>query len=214
MTLLEPDVALTDFALALECGGFAAWLFRARDASRPGALPFVLFFAATGLAALLGGIFHGFLSDPHSNPARAVWTATMITIGAAALSCWLAAARLCLSEAGAALLIRFAAALFVIYIAAVLFISDSFRVAVVHYLPAAAFLLLAFILAYRRRRDGFLLAGAAGVLLAFVAAGIQQYGLNLHPLYFNHNAFYHLVQAAALLLIFVAARGVITRRAM
>lgn len=211
MTLLEPDVALTDFALALECGGFAAWLFRARDVSRPGTFPFVFFFAATGLAALLGGIFHGFLSDRQLELARAVWTGTMIAIGAAALSSWLAAAGLCLSGAGAALLIRFAAALFVIYIAAVLFISDSFTVAVVHYLPAATFLLLAFILAYRRSRDGFLLAGAAGVLLTFVAAGIQQYGLNLHPLYFNHNAFYHLIQAVALLLIFVAARGVTTR---
>jgi hypothetical protein len=44
---------------------------------------------------------------------------------------------------------------------------------------------------------------------AFVAAGIQQGGIGLHPVYFNHNALYHLVQGIALALIFLAARGLL-----
>lgn len=214
MTLLEPDVALTDFALALECGAFAAWLFKILDRGRRRALPFIIFFAATGAAALLGGIFHGFLSDRLSATARTVWTAIMVAIGIAAFSSWLAAARLCLSAAAAPLLVGFAAVIFGIYIAVVLFITQSFTVAVVHYLPAAAFLLLAFGLAYRRSGESSLLAGVGGVLLTFVAAGIQQYGIGLHSLYFNHNALYHLIQAFALLLIFLAARDVATRGAV
>jgi len=52
MTLLEPAVTLTDFALAIECGLFAVWLNGLRSARFQAA--FVILFAATGVAALLG----------------------------------------------------------------------------------------------------------------------------------------------------------------
>jgi hypothetical protein len=49
------------------------------------------------------------------------------------------------------------------------------------------------------------------VALSFVAAAVQQTETSLHPLYFNHNALYHLIQAFALLLIFLAARGLLRK---
>jgi len=39
-----------------------------------------------------------------------------------------------------------------------------------------------------------------------LASYLQQRGVGLHPIYFNHNALYHALQAVALLLIFVARR--------
>jgi hypothetical protein len=206
MTLLEPDVALTDFGLALECAGFSAWLYRSSHADALLRPTFIAFFAALGLAALLGAVTHGFLSDPQSPVYRLIWSATLLAIGVAALAGWSLGARLLLSEIAAKRMMAAAGAVFAGYVAVVLLVSQSFTVAVIHYLPAAAFLLAAFTLSYLQRRDRFLLAGSAGVALSFVAAAVQQTETSLHPLYFNHNALYHLIQAFALLLIFLAAR--------
>jgi len=54
-----------------------------------------------------------------------------------------------------------------------------------------------------------MLYGLAGTMLTLVAAIIQRKEIKLHSRYFNHNAFYHLVQAIALLMIFMAARKMI-----
>ena len=208
MTLHEPDVTLTDFGLAIECACFVVWLLR-QEPGRPYRAGFIVFFFAVGVAALLGGISHGFLPDPQFWLWRIVWRATLLAIGLAALASWSIGARLCLPGAAATRVTIFAGALFAIYTVVVLFISQSFLVAIAHYLPAAAFLLVAFMIAYRSEPSGYLRAGIAGVVLTFVAAGIQQAEIGLHPLYFNHNALYHLVQAVGLFLIFWASRGLV-----
>jgi hypothetical protein len=94
-----------------------------------------------------------------------------------------------------------------LHVAAVLFFSQSFALAVVHYLPAAAFLLASLLVAYGRRREPHLLPGIAGLLLSFMAAAIQQTEARIPSLQLSHNALYHLVQAVALLMIFFTARG-------
>ena len=209
MTLLEPDVALTDFGLAIECAAFVTWLCRQPDAGSPLRAGFIALFAGVGLAALLGGITHGFLPDQRAWPDRVLWHGTLIAIGVAALASWTIGAHLCLPRTVARGITMLAGLVFAGYVAVVLFVSQSFTAAIVFYLPAAAFLLLAFGIAWLRRRAGFLLAGIAGVVLMFVAAGIQQSGIGLHPLYFDYNALYHLIQALALCLIFLAARGIL-----
>jgi hypothetical protein len=93
-----------------------------------------------------------------------------------------------------------------------LFVGESFLVAIVSYAPAALFLLIAFGLVYRQCHGPYLLAGVAGLALTFIAAAVQQAGIGLHSHYFDHNAFYHLIQGAALFLIFWAARGLIKSR--
>jgi hypothetical protein len=47
---------------------------------------------------------------------------------------------------------------------------------------------------------------AASLGLTFVAAAVQQARVALHPRYFDHNALYHLIQAAGLYLVFRGAR--------
>jgi predicted neutral ceramidase superfamily lipid hydrolase len=207
ITLYEPDVALTDFALAIECAIFAIWLARTNQSAGALRPAFVAFFAAVGVASLLGGIAHGFLPDEQTLLHRIVWTGTLIAIGCASFASWAAGARLWLSDTGAARVTIFAGLLLAAYLVVVLFVSRAFVVAIAHYLPATVFLLVSFVVAYRRRRERFLVFGILGVALTFVAAGIQQGGVGLHPIYFNHNALYHVVQGCALALIFLAARG-------
>ena len=209
--ILEPAVALSDFALSLECGWFAAWLLRRPHARHLLALGFSALFGSVGAAALLGGITHGFLPDASSPLHRLAWTGTLLTIGLAASASWIVGAQLCLAAPLARAVAILAAALFAVYALVVVFASQSFLVAIANYLPAAAFLLFAFAYAYRRQRSQALAVGMIGVALTFLAALVQQSGYGLHPVYFDHNAAYHVVQGLALLLIFLAARGILSR---
>ena len=207
MTLLEPDVALTDFGLAAECALFAGWLYARAPAGKPVLGWFMILFAALGIGALLGGITHGFLGDPQSVAYRVVWVATLLAIGVVALASWAIGAHLLFTGSGAQRVLLLAGVLFALYTVVVLFFSQSFAVAVINYVPAAAFALAAFVLTYVRRRAATMLPGIAGLLLTFTAAAIQQGGIALPALGLTHNALYHLVQALALLLIFLTARG-------
>ena len=98
VTLIEPDVALTDFGLAAECALFAGWLFRRGLTGNPLRRWFVVLFVALGLGALLGGITHGFLPDAGSDVARAVWAATLMAIGLAAFASWAVGAHVLFAE--------------------------------------------------------------------------------------------------------------------
>lgn len=208
MTLLEPDVALTDFALALISAGFVVWIsrFKHGDGLRRA---FLLFFGAVAVAALLGGITHGYLPKDDTPLYVTVWTGSLIAIGVAAFASWMIGARLLMRDQAAQPIIVLAAALLVSYVTILLLASSSFAVAVIHYAPAAIFLIVAFGIAYYRHRKRFMLAGVAGVAMTFAAAAIQQLGIGLHPTYLSHNALYHVLQGVSLFLIFVAARGLL-----
>ncbi len=209
MTLHEPDVALTDLGLALECAWFTAWLVG--HGARADRLRgwFICFFAATGLAAFLSAVTHGLVPDRASALYRVLWVGIYAAIGMAAVASWAVGSRLVFSEVAARRIAIAALIVFAIYLAIVLFVARSFVLAILHYLSAALFLLVAFMMALRRRRERFLAAGVAGVALTFLAALVQQSGIGLAVLRFDHNALYHLIQAVALFLIFLAARGLL-----
>lgn len=204
--LTEPDVTLTDYGLALECAALASLLYRV-GTRRPGLRCwFAVFFGSIGVAALAGGTVHGFFLDAGTVGQAILWPTSLLAVGFAALAAWSIGARMLFSPGVARGLSMAAAAEFAGYCAVVLVVARTFVVAVVNYVPAATFLFIAFAVVYARERAGALLAAVAGLGLSFAAAGVQQGRLALHPVYFNHNALYHLIQAVALLLIFRGAR--------
>jgi hypothetical protein len=205
VTLSEPDVALTDFGLAIECAVFAGSLYWGRR-GRSLRTWWILFFGALGGGALLGGITHGFVTDDDSALPRALWSATLFAIGLAALACWVIGGYLLFPQRAVRQVIVVAVSLFAAYVVIILFVSASFAIAIVHYGLAGAFLLAAFIVIYRRRRQRAVLAGIAGTALSYAAAAVQQSEIAMPALNLSHNALYHLIQAVALLLIFLAAR--------
>lgn len=207
--IAEPDVTLTDYGLALECALFAILLARLRDGAGPVRRWFLVFFAALSVAALAGGTVHGFFYDETTQAYQLTWNATLVAVGVVALSAWMIGSRFDFAQPSGRLLRWAGVALFVAYCLIVLLVSDSFTVAIIHYLPAVLFLLYAFARSYRRSRRPYLLNGLIGLLLTLVAAGVQQLGIPLHPVYFDHNALYHLVQAVALLILFLSARKII-----
>ncbi len=207
--IAEPDVTLTDYGLALECALFAVLLARLRDGADPARGWFLVFFAALSVAALAGGTSHGFFYDETTLTYQVVWKTTLLAIGVVALSAWMIGSRFEFAHSAGIVLRWTGAALFIGYCPVVLFVRDTFAVAIVHYLPAVFFLLYAFARSYRRSRKPYLLNGLVGLSLTLVAAGIQQLGIPLHPVYFDHNALYHLAQAVALLILFLSARQII-----
>ena len=193
----EPDVTLTDYALALECAVFCILLLRDRTAQGPLRGWWAFFFGSIGLAALIGGTVHGFLPG---NPT--LWIATLLTLGATSLAGWMLGSHMLPLP-----WIRpVAVVLLGLYIGVVLFVSQAFLVAIAMYLPATVFLLLSTVVLYATSRDRAYAFGIVGLVLTFVAAAVQQLKLAAHPVYFNHNALYHLIQFVALWLIFIAAR--------
>jgi hypothetical protein len=212
----EPDVTLTDYALAVECAALAVAIGRRPAVDRELRSWFALFFAVTAIAALLGGTVHGFLLDPSSRWRPPAWVATMLAIGVASLAAWNAGTRLLLPRGVGAT--RASGALraagwltLAIYAAVVLLVTQRFWVAIAFYVPAVIALLAGFEAARRRSPSAALTWGVAGVALVFPAALVQQLRIAPHPVYFNHNALYHLIQGVAFFLIFLGARGALAR---
>src|SRR6266852_2139136 len=195
--MTEPDVALTDYALAIECALFAS-LVRRREHAR--------FFGAAAVASLAGGTVHGFFLDPRTLGNAVLWRVTLIAIGVTAASAWAIGARVLFPAPTARRITIAAAAAFAAYCVLMLLITQDFRAAVVFYLPAAVFLLVVLSVAHARARERGILVAVAGLGLMFIAAAVQQARIALHPTYFDHNALYHLIQAVALWLLFLGLR--------
>jgi hypothetical protein len=194
----EPDVTITDFLLAIEALAFSVLI--ARSSTTALQRWFVIFFGATALASLAGGLVHGFFSD-----SKVLWRLVLIALGVVSAAGWAIGADLLFTDRTARLVATVAWVAFVPYAFVVIVVTDTFLAAVVNYLPSTLFLIVAFFAAYRAQPNRPLLAGLVGLVLTLVAAAIQQSQIALHPR-FNHNALYHLLQGIALLLIFDAAR--------
>lgn len=207
--MLDPVVSLTDYAIAVESGILAALVWRKSwGASR---LWFALFFAFVGVAAALGGTVHGFVADESTTTYAVMWRATLISIGGASLAAAMGAAKSGWGRAVQRAVALITVGGLVIYCVAVAFFTRQYLAAIIVYLPATLFLLVSFVAAYFRVRTAErerkrTLAGAVGMLLTFVAAGVQQSRIEVAGL--DHNALYHVIQAVALWLIYVGAVGV------
>ena len=206
MTLTEPAVALTDFALTIECAVFALLLARGDASDRTLRLWFVVFFASAGVASLLGGSVHGFFPDRASDGRRILWQVTLLAILVTALAAWNIGAGLLLTQRNASTVRRLAILQLLIFSFIVMFVKHEFFIAIIAYLPATLFLLIGLIAGYRRRRLPALRWGIAGLGLTFLAAAVQRLNISIHPRYFDHNALYHVIQGAGLWMIFLGAR--------
>lgn len=208
MTLLEPDVTLTDYLLAIEASAFA-WIL-ARSSTGPGRLAqkFVMLFTAIAVASLLGGTIHGFVPERHPwYPA--LWSMTLITLGVSAFAAWLISADLMVGLATSRIFTWIALLQLIAYVLFVVVVRSDFVVGIINYLLAISFLTVCFAVRWFRTRSLHVAVGLAGFGLTFLAAWIQHSRIALYPPFVDHNAFYHLVQAIALGMIFYSAKSIV-----
>jgi hypothetical protein len=206
--MTEPAVTLTDYALAIECAVFVTALSRLNARDRELCFWFVVFFASAGAASVLGGTVHGFFLAASSPGRRILWPATILAILATSLAAWNIGAVLQLEERKAIVVRGLAIAQLVLFSLVVLLVTSKFYVGIIAYLPSTLFLLFALLTTYRRRPDRAIRWGVTGLALTLVAAAVQQLRVGSRSNYFNHNVLYHVIQGAALGMIFVAARSI------
>lgn len=208
LTLHEADVALTDVGLAVLGGWFAQRLWRRREGCTlryDGAI----IMAALAAAALFGAIFHAFFPlKTTTRPGFLMWMPVAASIAVASAMMLTVSARrlLDLSDTARRLLVGAYALAFVVV---VLFVNESYGTIVKFYGPALLLMLAVSVREALRGTDPAWRQLSAGLALSVLAALLQQARVILHPVYFDHNALYHVVQSAALVLIY---RGIAAAR--
>jgi len=211
--MTEPDVTLTDYALAIECALFAALATRWPAPDPRLRRSWAILFGSICVGSILGGSVHGFFAAQNTPGYALLWAGTLLCLGITSTAMWMIGSYVLLDEHPGNVVRRAAIVVLIVYSTVVLFVSQRFVVAIAAYLPATIFLLVAFVIAYRRstERRRALLSGIIALALTFVAAAIQQLRIAIHPVYFNHNALYHVIQGLALWLLFLGAREVTKR---
>lgn len=200
----ELMTTLTDYLLAAVALGLARSLFRG-NGSRAAAL-WALAFAASGLAALIGGTVHGVGHLVPPGLEQAVRVVTMMAIGTGS-TCLLAGVVFASVGPGPIRRLLFGlCALHLTVFLAWIARYPHFRYVAYDSAPAALAVLVFLIRRWRRSGSAAAAQGTAGMLLSMAGAVAQQARLGIHPVWFNHNDLYHVIQAGALWLLHRAGR--------
>lgn len=184
----EPMTVVTDYAL----GSVAAWLslllFRNAQAARR---LWAVAFAALAAAAFLGGTWHGFLQS------NLLWKATTLSAGVASFGMVAGSSWAVFSGPVRAFVLTAAMAKLLVY--SIWMLShDAFLYVVID--TGIAFIVVAAL--HLWKWNGPILAGVA---ISIAGALVQASGFRLHE-HFNHNDLYHVIQIAALVLLYRGAK--------
>lgn len=202
--LHEVAVSISDFSLSALSAVLAARLLSRNTEMQRVKKWFAVEIIAVAVAALLGGIVHGFVSDTDGFWGALIWRSTLVFIGLTGFAAIMIASLL-LFRPGTVERIRIAALLiFAIYCGLVLFEWQHFGVALAFYIPTAILLFVAFLVRWRRNHASFASDGLIAMALTFIAGGVQHFHIGIHPVYFNHNVVYHLVQGGAMVFLYRA----------
>ena len=206
-TIFEPMTVITDFLITGVAWWLGSRLLQADESGiRRSRRAWGLAFLFTGLAALFGGITHGFSLYLPDKAILLTWKGTVYSVG---LSMLFAVAGTVigspLHRSAKVLLHVLNVTGFVIY--ALWMIShNSFLYVIFHYAPAMLSVACIQAWVYARHRTVTAPWIIAGVIATLLGAAIQRSGFSLH-LHFNNNDLFHLVQVAGLFLVFQGARG-------
>jgi len=213
VTLHEFDVAFTDFLLFVETAIFSTLLFRESAPHHPrlrtlaGAL-----FALLGASSLLGVVFHAFFPLKASSAGgHAVWMLTGISIALTTSAVWYINAVLTRYRKLGRLVEALVPVYFLAFAYALFFVDYTFRTMISFYAPAVVLLAIIAARTYARSRSREWLYLTLGTGLSFTAAAVQAMKIGVHPIYFNFNALYHLIQGVALAFLFVSFRLLLRR---
>ena len=192
----DPDVVFTDLGLAA-LGAFLGWRLWRRG--RPG----VVMMAGLASAAFWGALFHAcFPTGTATSAGFATWLLVAFSIAVVAESLLDMSLSVFMARLNTTSRRTIVALYCAVFVAVVLFIDASFSAIVLLYGPTLGLgLAAAGFEAIRTRSRGWALV-ALGLTVSAAAALLQQTRVALHPVYFDHNAVYHVVQGAAVVLLY------------
>jgi hypothetical protein len=206
VTIHDPDVVVTDLGLAI----LGAYLGR-RLWSAPGRRPLLrtgsLLMGGLASAALWGAVFHAFFPAGTATFAGFLaWVPVALSIVVAASVMLELSIRLLLPRIPVRVRRSIVATYAVGFAVVVLLVSESFGSIVYFYTPALLLLLIAAGQQAIRSRDTGWTLIAIGLITSAGAAMLQQAKVAVHPVYFDHNAVYHVVQGVALVFLYFGCR--------
>jgi hypothetical protein len=203
MRIHDPDVVYTDLALAV-LGAYLAWRLIRRAPESAFARRGVWLMGALASAAFWGAVFHAFF--PENTATRAgylAWVPVVLSIVVVSATLAALAVHLLMPAMSSGMRRVVVLVYALAFVAVTLLIDESYGTIVRFYAPA----LILFLVAAARRASAGLERGwwllAAAIVVSMVAAVVQQARVVLHPVYFDHNALYHVVQGIALVMIYV-----------
>lgn len=202
-TIHDPDVVLTDVGLAI-LGAYLARRLWTMPGGKTLARAGALLMGALASAALWGAIFHAFFPAGTTTLSGSLaWSPVVLSIVLAAAVMLELALRILLPQLSLGTR-RYIVMTYTASFAAVALLLDrSFTSIVYFYVPVLLLLLfVAWQQAIRSRSAGWTLV-ATGLLMSAGAAVLQQARVAIHPVYFDHNALYHVVQAVALVVLYL-----------
>jgi hypothetical protein len=202
--LHETTVSLSDFALAALAAFLAMKLLSSHTEKLRVRTWFVIEISAVALAALLGGMAHGFFPDQDAFWGAMTWRFTLVFIGLTGMGAVMIASFLLFRPATVEKMRYVMIVAFAIYSGIVLFEWQHFVVALLFYLPTAVLLFIAFLVRWYRRHESFASDGLIAMAVTFLAAGLQHFNVGIDPVYFNNNVLYHLLQAVAIFFLYRA----------
>ena len=202
----EIATTLTDFLLTALCT-LCVWRLAATGTATrlPGAL---VFFAGFAVAALFGGIWHGFFSATPSRAQEVIWWLAMLFAGVTAAGLTLIGLKLFGVVRQRPILVV-VCALLGIY-AALAWRDPRFLLSLIATVAGTALCVAGLIRRLHQPDNRGAKLALAGLALATLAAAAQQQGAALHPVHFDHNATYHLTLLPALGLVYAGFRHLAT----
>jgi hypothetical protein len=206
VAIAEPMTVVTDYAIAVICGWFAARLFfsehnRQHFSCRAWAIGFLF----TGLGFLLGGTGHGFALYMSSSAMSMIWKFAFFAAGLSMAAFVAGTVTGSVSARGWRSVFHGLNALGLLTFATLVAISDdNFLLVIIVTVVSLGFIALIQGWVFVTQKSKSAKWMIAGVLIYFLSAAIQQSGFDLH-LYFNHNDLYHVVLIVGLYLLFRGA---------
>ncbi|HEY3171968.1 MAG TPA: hypothetical protein VGK86_05250 [Thermoanaerobaculia bacterium] len=203
--LAQPVTLATDYALGFAAVAGAFLLARGRRGAS--ALPVHFWaagFFALGVAAFLGGTWHGFSPRLSAPGGALLWKATLAATGCASFFLVAGAAlgsvrrRTAAAVAGAAAV---KLGIFLLWAAS----HDDYYGVILDSAAAMVAILVLQSLAWTRRRAPSVPWIVAGILLSFAAAAVEALGFSPGR-QFSHDDLYHVVQIGALYLLYRGGR--------
>ena len=206
VTIHDPDVALTDLGLAI-LGAYLSW----RLWSAPGRPTLLrsgaILMGGLASAALWGAVFHAFFpAGTATLPGFLAWVPVALSIVVAASVMLDLSLRLLLPRIQSGVRRSIVATYAVAFAGVVLLLNESFSSIVYFYTPALALLLMAAGQQAIRSRDTGWTLITIGLVMSASAAVLQLARVAVHPVYFDHNAVYHVVQGIALVFLYCGWR--------
>lgn len=202
--ITEPMTMITDYLIALELILFI--IFLQPSISNLSRLSIVFLFITTVVGAIAGGTSHGFTEYLGEDRHKFTWSLTVQSIAVGTTFFELALIVEYFSSMTQILLILLILSQLVMYQIWIMGKDEvTFLYVIINYGGTMIISLLFLIFRYLQEDEQSVEYLIIGIVIAFIAAGIQQSGFKLHT-HFNHNDIFHVIQMIALYFFYLAAK--------